>query len=255
MRTSGPPKLVPIGGLKALPQFQLLFAYSQDDINELAQDMICRGFDPSEPIIMGRFAREERVVHGYRQWSAALKAGLEEVWVQVIELDNIQQGVAFALGRFRFRQKAREGDILFFLCVRAKLLSKHDDRQASGNKEGNESESQINNVITPNELITHGNIASLLGVDESMVDHINSKYFCHLPSDIIDGIRNNKIDPYRLIKDWDPSLYESPKLDKESAMTNDLTAKKSWIFDLPLPMPRAGNSNSEGHDLDIGIDT
>jgi hypothetical protein len=38
MRTMGPPKLVPIGDLKALPQFQLLFAYSEDAVNDLARD-------------------------------------------------------------------------------------------------------------------------------------------------------------------------------------------------------------------------
>jgi hypothetical protein len=82
---------------------------------------------------------------------------------------------------------------------------------SGGNKGSNGSESQINNATTPilattNELIMHENIASLLGVNELTVDHINSKYFCHLSSDIIDGIRNHKIDPYWLIKDWDPSL-------------------------------------------------
>ncbi len=99
MKEVGSPGPCLVSDLRALPEFEQLFALSTETVDAIADDMRRHGYDKTKPMLVARLAGQDGsfVFDGYQRWGGARKAPLEEVWVQYVDLEDADEGVIAAI--------------------------------------------------------------------------------------------------------------------------------------------------------------
>jgi ParB-like chromosome segregation protein Spo0J len=98
-------------------------------IEKISKSMKEKGYDASEPVVIGKIKNiGDVVVDGHTRTEAAKKAGLKTIPVVYIEFETFEDAIQYTYNRQAIRRNLTQGEIL----QAAALLSKKETRDGTG---------------------------------------------------------------------------------------------------------------------------
>ncbi|GBU27097.1 hypothetical protein R84B8_00620 [Treponema sp. R8-4-B8] len=99
--------------IKIHPEISGFFSIKKDVKEKIVSSMKQTGFDPAEPVVIGKIkGLGEFVVDGHTRLEAAKEAGLEEIFVDFKDFDSLEEAKHYTFKRQASRRNLTQGEIL-----------------------------------------------------------------------------------------------------------------------------------------------